>query len=231
MRLDAIGDRMKKYEAQFSKQTMLRGVPVYARIDGRTFHTLTRGMDTPYDDKFILCMNAATEYLVRQTGANIGYCQSDEISLGWYQPDPKKGMFFEYKQQKIASNLASMAAAAFCSVFWERFPDRRQTLPSFDARVCSLPNEIELMNMFLWRVQDARKNSISMAARQFFSHKQLTGIKQREMLEKLKTLNEPWEEMDEGFRYGRFITPFETYSGQNFAEEMDCEARVEFILG
>lgn len=40
--------RMKEYEA-VSKTRLTKRMPVIIRVDGRAFHTFTRGFNKPYD--------------------------------------------------------------------------------------------------------------------------------------------------------------------------------------
>ena len=43
---DALGTRMKGYES-VSRNFLTRRVPAIIRIDGKAFHTFTRGMEKP----------------------------------------------------------------------------------------------------------------------------------------------------------------------------------------
>ena len=61
----------------------MENLPLYARIDGRAFHTFCRGMKKPFDYDFIQTMRYAGKFLLEQTNADVVYIQSDEISLGW----------------------------------------------------------------------------------------------------------------------------------------------------
>lgn len=183
---DDLGDRMKSYEARETDRTFLPYLPVYARIDGRRFSGFTEGMLRPYDMAMSRAMIETTVALVDQTNAICGYTQSDEISLAWYQPDPKAEIFFAGKVQKMCSVLAAMATAEFMLrglAFW---PDRvKQSPPLFDCRVFQLPSLDEGANVFLWRERDAAKNAISMAARAYYLPEQLhqkTGSDMQEML-------------------------------------------------
>ena len=45
-----LGERMKEYEMQ-SRTRLLRRTPVIIRLDGCHFHTLTRGLNRPYDEE------------------------------------------------------------------------------------------------------------------------------------------------------------------------------------
>lgn len=174
--MDSFGDRMKDYERQETGRRFIPLLPVYARIDGRSFSSFTRGLDRPYDIRFTTLMQETTKYLVQETGALMGYTQSDEISLVWYSDSVDSQIFFNGKIFKMTSVLASMATAIFNKKLPDVLPDKADQLPVFDCRVFQLPNLVEAANAFLWREQDATKNAISMAARSFFSHTALYGI-------------------------------------------------------
>ena len=57
-------------------------------------------------------------------------------------------------------------------------------IPLFDSRVFNLPKE-EVVNMFVWRQQDASRNSVNMFARHFFSHKELHGKSTSQVMDML----------------------------------------------
>lgn len=187
MSKDDLGDRMKAYEAVETSRKFDHGLPVYARIDGRGFSRFTRGMLRPYDPSMTRCMIDVMRYLVEQTHASIGYVQSDEISLAWADSDTAEHnkLFFSGKIQKQCSVLASMAAARFAVAYSNRFGKLSMEFPHFDCRVLQMPSRSEVANMFLWRNVDARKNAVSMAARNYFSHASLQNKSAAEMVNML----------------------------------------------
>lgn len=186
--MDALGDRLKAYEAQETARKLLPGVPVYGRLDGRGFSKFTRGMERPYDMRMIQAMIHATKILVDNTHATIGYTSSDEISLAWSNMDHNSPVIFDGKLHKLHSVLASLATVAFVQglkLYFENAQDLLDKMPHFDARVFNVPNLQELANCFLWRNLDATKNSISMAAHHYYSHNELqhkNSAQQQEML-------------------------------------------------
>lgn len=208
-RLDAHGDRMKSYEKQKTESKFLRGVPLYARIDGRGFSKFTKGMNRPYDADMSSIMVKVTKYLVEETGALTGYTQSDEISLCWLEPDIKKDIFFSYKKQKMISTLSALATAKFVELALVKFESRcKKRLPTFDCRMFSLPNEYELMNCFFWRYKDAIKNSISMAAGEVCDPKPLEGKSSQERKALLLANGIRWEDYPQFFKEGTFIKKY-----------------------
>jgi len=183
---DEFGSRMKTYEAQETERYFLPLLPIYARLDGRSFHTFTKGMERPFDARFSATMEGVVRFLVEETHAVVGYTQSDEISLCWIVPDYKSEAFFNRRIFKLTSVLSGLASAKFNQSAMVHWPEKVvKQVPCFDCRVYTLPNEVELMNCFLWREQDAVKNSITMAASAYYSHKELhlkNGKQKQEML-------------------------------------------------
>jgi tRNA(His) guanylyltransferase len=165
-----LGDLIKSMEEPETSRRLPEGSFIYARLDGRSFSSFTRGMDKPYDVNMQSCMMETTKRLMRHTQALLGYTQSDEISLVW---DPKK-RFFDGKITKIHSVLAGMASSTFALDAVSHWPDLvRAFPPAFDCRVMALPSEAWAVKVLLWRERDARKNAVHTAAMQFFSHADL----------------------------------------------------------
>lgn len=199
---DELGKRMKENYEQVPKYRLMRRTPVIIRIDGKAFHTFTRGFDRPFDEVFGNAMVKTMEYLCEHIqGCIFGYVQSDEISL--VLSDYKKlnsDAWFGYEVQKMCSIAASMATMAFNKFFYkevcsfnsksvyewlENIEDRNarskyiQTLYNavdkgamFDARVFNIPKE-EVVNCIYWRQLDAARNSVQMVGQANFSHNEL----------------------------------------------------------
>lgn len=117
---DTLGDRMKSYE-NVERKYLIHRMPVILRLDGRAFHTFTRGFQKPFDSVFRTAMERTMLYLCENIqGCVLGYQQSDEISL--VLTDYKKlntSAWFEYNVQKCVSIAASMASIAFNKYFRE----------------------------------------------------------------------------------------------------------------
>lgn len=201
---DALGDRMKAYETAESGRRFMPLLPVYARIDGRSFSAYTRGMDRPFDHRLSAAMIETTKSLVEKTHARIGYTQSDEISLVWHADRYDSAVFFDGKVQKIVSVLASLTAALFVR---EAIASGLggEGLPHFDARAFQVPNRAEAANLFLWRELDATKNAVSMAARSVYSHKSLDGKNGSEMQEMLFAKGINFNDYPPFFKRGAFV--------------------------
>ncbi len=159
--MDEFGDRMKVFEGIEASRRLMPLLPAMARIDGRCFSNFTRGMRRPYDERLSDLMIATTAYLVEETGANMGYTQSDEISLTWYSSNFKSQIFFDGKIQKMVSQLAALASVKFNALLPDYFPKSfswpfsdemvyTDLMPVFDTRVWNVPNVVEGANTFLF---------------------------------------------------------------------------------
>lgn len=179
---DDLGDRMKEYEGVEAGRR-LSGTPVCARIDGRSFSKFTKGFNKPYDESVARAMKHACATLVERTHANIGFVQSDEISLVWDTPTDGSQIIFDGRVQKLTSVLASLATASFITSLATTSPGIvAQRLPHFDARVWAVPSREEAANTILWRSQDARRNGISSAAHTLIASGLLQGMNRVQML-------------------------------------------------
>jgi tRNA(His) guanylyltransferase len=203
---DDFGDRMKLYEMSEAGRKLMPLLPVIARLDGRAFHGFVRGLERPYDPRLSNLMLESTKYLVRETNACCGYTQSDEITLAWYEPDYRSQLLFDGRVSKMTSILA-----ATCSVYFnKRLPEflpgeYAEKMPIFDCRVWCAPSVAEGANVFLWREHDATKNSISMAARHYYSHHQLENKSGPQMQEMLWQKGVNWNDYPTFFKRGTFV--------------------------
>jgi tRNA(His) 5'-end guanylyltransferase len=202
---DPLGDRMKAYEAVETERKFDITKPIYARIDGRSFSKFTKKMDRPFDIRMTNAMIETTKYLVESTHANMGYVQSDEISLVWDGKAGNGDAFFGGKIQKQCSVLASMAASKFSLEYFNQFGNMTQACPHFDCRVIQMPDRTEATNMMLWRELDARKNSVSMLAQHYYSHKELQGKGQADMIEMLAAKSVNLDDHPTAFSRGSWI--------------------------
>ena len=116
---DDLGKRMKEYYEGIPKTKLMRRTPVALRLDGKAFHTFTKGFKKPFDDVLIKTMQETAKFLCENIqGTVMAYTQSDEITL--ILVDYKKldtSAWFDYKVQKMCSIAASMATMAFNKIF------------------------------------------------------------------------------------------------------------------
>ena len=210
MKDDGLFLRMKEYEHAASTR-LPRRLPVIIRLDGKAFHTYTRGCQRPYDVKLREVMVETTKELCKQIqGVQMAYTQSDEISLLVHNYKTRESQpWFDNQVQKMASVSASIASATFTANSWKIW-SRAVGVPAlaatikpayFDARVFVLP-ESEVCNYFIWRQKDATTNSLQMLAQSLFSPKQLHGKKFDDLLHMCKEKGHDWSAFDHHTRMG-----------------------------
>lgn len=203
-----LGDQLKEIEQIEAGRKADNLKPLMVRLDGKAFHTLTKGLTRPFDIRLSNLMIDTTAYLVTQTQALIGYTQSDEITLYYAydnQTEYNKEYMFNGKYQKMCSILAGMASAYFSRELPSRIPEKNDTLGIFDCRVWNVDTYDLVYENFKWRQLDAIKNSISMAAQALFKHKELHGLNGNQKKQMLINVNKPWEDEPAFFKYGTFV--------------------------
>lgn len=234
---DEFGSRMKLYEGYESNRILMPLLPVICRLDGICFHSFTSGLKRPYDERLSALMIEVAEFLLQHFGADAAYTQSDEITLGWHLEDYDTELFCGGRIQKLNSHLASKTSVRFNKLLPKFIPEKVNEEPSFDARVFSVPNLAEAANQFLWREQDASKNSISMAARSKFSHNQLmnkSGPEMQEMMFQEYGIN--WNDYPNFFKRGTFLlkrrvaTPFTTEELASLPEKHAARKNPELVI-
>lgn len=231
-----LGDRMKSYEAA-SKQTLPPRLPVIIRVDGKAFHTYTQGLKkapgVAYDANLERVMNLTAMKLCEEIqGAQMAYVQSDEISIlvHGYKRLTSQG-WFQNELQKMVSVSAAIASATFTAhsgEIWATAPDSEASTWSlgsashirpayFDSRAFVLP-EPEVCNYFIWRQQDATRNSVQMLARALYSHKECHNKNGSELQEMTFQKGRNWNDEPTSFKRGRCIVKmpeaFTTPAGQ-----------------
>lgn len=181
-----LGDRMKNNYENISRYYLTRRMPVIIRIDGKAFHTFTRGFKKPFDDIFVKTMQDTMKYLCENIqGCVLGYTQSDEISLVLVDyAELTTDAWFGNNLQKMCSVSASMTTMAFNKLFYSNIPADEENSGTyykalekgamFDSRVFTIPKE-EVYNALIWRQQDATRNSIQSVGQANFSQKELHG--------------------------------------------------------
>lgn len=249
MDTSALAKRMKKYEA-VPKNTLMRRTPVIIRVDGRAFHTFTKGFQKPFDDVLMRVMQDTMKYLCENIqGCVFGYTQSDEITL--ILIDYKKlnsEAWFDYEVQKMCSIVASMATMAFNRFFmyeYEEFnrwiyegspTDEDKRLNDvyynamckgvmFDARAFNLPKE-EVTNNIYWRQLDASRNSIQMVGQANFSHRELlnkTCDQIQDMLMIQRGIN--WNDMGTSYKRGSCCVRNRRFISTSVDGTETCEIR------
>lgn len=225
---DDLGDRMKGQYENRTRFMLPRRTYTIIRLDGKAFHTYTRGLKKPFDTDLYADMDAAIIAMLPEIqGAVFAYTQSDEISI--LLTDfalPTTSAWFDGNLQKMCSVGASIITAEFNKLRWNRvysnektmtdntggnakyFKTNFATLPTayFDARVFTIPDRTEVMNYFIGRNQDCSRNSVSMVAQANFSHEELQGVSTAGMHDMLHEKGINWATaFSDGEKNGRLI--------------------------
>ena len=181
-----LGDRIKRYEA-VTRYTATCRTPLMVRVDGRAFHTFTRGMERPFDQKLIDAMVGAAKCVAEEMqGFKAAYIQSDEASfcLTDYDQVESQG-WFDYNLSKVISISAALMTAHFIRILGT------EKTPVFDSRAFTIPSN-DVVNAFLWRAKDWERNSLQMYARSHYSHKELHGKGKQAMHNMLHDAGKNW---------------------------------------
>lgn len=152
MVFDDLDKQMRVYE-QSLDQIILPEIYMVARLDGRGFTRLTKEVckfEAPFDVRFRDLMTKTVEALM-DCGFKVvyGFTESDEISLLFAPEDNAFGR----KVRKYNSTLAGEASVAFSLALGQ--------VATFDCRIVPLPNIERVRDYFLWRQEDAHRNSLN----------------------------------------------------------------------
>jgi tRNA(His) 5'-end guanylyltransferase len=200
----SLGDRMKRYENAFSTSLPWR-LPVIIRVDGKAFHSWTRGLKRPFDEGFMAAMDAVALNLCQEiSGAVLAYVQSDEISVlavndQTIQTEP----WFGNQVQKLVSVSAAIASARMTAESVGLFDQMK--IAHFDARAFVLPDEGEVANYLIWRQQDASRNSLQSLARSLYSDKELHKKRAGELHDLCHAKGHNWNDLPIRQKRGRCV--------------------------
>ncbi len=235
-----IMQRIKSNYESRSQTHLTRRIPVIMRIDGKAFHTYTKGLNKPFDGGLMDDMNSTAIHLCQNIqGAKCAYVQSDEISILITDYDTlQTDAWFDYNVQKICSISASLATGVFnylrikrlfgstigtfvkdpiytkeyvVSMPFETFDNF--ILASFDSRTFNIPKE-EVANYFLARQKDAVKNSIASVAQSLYSSKELHGKNGNQQQELIFQKGINWNDFSVSEKRGRFIVKNTYWNGE-----------------
>lgn len=200
---DKLGDRMKRYESVSDLKLVIK-TPVIIRIDGKAFHTLTKTLDSPFDALYTRAMNQTMMRLVKVIpNIRFGYVQSDEISLCLLEPSVYSDAWFDNRVSKLCSIAAAEATLAFHQALRQELLNYTGDLHSFgvqhstekyqalldkavfDARAFNLPS-LEVVNYFIWRQQDCRRNAVLSTGQHYFGQKGINRLQTPGIIQKLK---------------------------------------------
>lgn len=233
---DSLGNRMKENYENRAKTKLLRRMPVIIRLDGKAFHTFTKGFAKPFDSRLMETMQETTLELCKSIqGCVFGYTQSDEITLVLVDYSTlDTDAWFDYEVQKLCSVSSSMCTLIFNRLFARKvneFIKNNKTKDDtsnqieklisaykkavvrgglFDSRCFNIPKD-ELLNAILWRIKDANRNSISSLAQAHFSHKELQNKKSNQMQDMLmEKYGINWNDLSNYEKNGTFIIRTDT---------------------
>lgn len=198
---DSLANRMKFYEQHCSHTYLMPFVPAIVRLDGRNFHKFTSDLQRPFDPGFMDLMFDCTVYLVNETGAKVGYTQSDEITLVFYTDSSRYQLYLDARIDKINSLLAALTSVRFNNRLSTYLPSKVGSMPTFDCRCFSVPTKQEAVNCLLWREQDATCNSVQMLAQSYFKHDKTHGLSNSQLQE--KQVN--WNDLPASCKRGTYV--------------------------
>ena len=156
-----LANRMKEYEKR-NQYYLQKRTPVAIRVDGRSFHTFTKGFKRPFDDILMKSMQETAKYMCENMGnAKFAYVQSDEITIILTDYDTlETDCWFNYRTDKLCSISASMATMAFNRVFVKNVDEwGRLTFPNWDEGGTN-----EEVNVDLLKLNDAYQRAIGKGA-------------------------------------------------------------------
>jgi tRNA(His) guanylyltransferase len=194
---------MKSYEDVYDAVLVPRS-PIIIRVDGKGFHSYTRQCERPFDRKLHeVLLRTATELCKQVQGTQVAYAFSDEISLlvhpyKSFEAEPWMGG----RMQKVCSIAAGIASATFTANSHHIFSECRPAI--FDARAFVVP-EADVCNYFLWRQQDASRNSVQMLARSMYSHKECHNKNSSQLQEMCFQKGTNWNDIPTQYRRGTSI--------------------------
>lgn len=233
--LDPLGDRLK---GEFESQTRLllpRKTHTIIRLDGKAFHSYTRGLARPFDAQLHEDLVGAATFLCENvTGTLLAYVQSDEVSLLVTDlAKPGTQPWYGGNVQKIASVTASLFTAKFNALRairaqWKLTEDNAVLnghLGIFDSRVFTIPTADDVVDYFHWRYLDAWRNAISSLASTYFSPRELHEKSVSARLIMLMQAGVNVSDVDPRFKYGSIVEPVTHESSVKYLDKRSGELR------
>lgn len=236
---DELGDRMKGDYENRTRYMLPRRTHTIIRLDGKAFHTYTRGLQRPFDMDFVSDMSKTAEVLCRQVqGCKLAYVQSDEISLVLTDTEtPTTQAWFDNNLQKLVSVSASIATAYFNHY---RILTGMKTGSSvdpalFDSRAFTIPASPEVINYLIWRQKDALRNSVQMAAQSVLGHSRCHGLNAARLQEAMWAEGTNWNDYPDECKRGSMVVrvgrTVEGPDGPVVRNRWESRPAVEFTRG
>lgn len=216
-----LAQRIKSYQAAYDHRIPQKSHAIL-QLDGNAFHTYTKGMVKPFDDRLIANMNAtAIAVLERVSNAKFAYVQSDEINI--YVTDMEKEEtqpFYSNRVQKVGSIAAGIASATMSRLYPEK------GLAVFDARFFSVPDMETVEDYFVWRQVDCIKNSVQSVGQTFISRSELHSKHTGQVKEMLAENGHPWESYPTECKQGRLIIKEASHKTISYTHKRTKEVNV-----
>ncbi|EFA78090.1 hypothetical protein PPL_08738 [Heterostelium album PN500] len=223
-----LGDRMKQYEVSMNTLHITDNTPFIIRLDGHGFSKFTKNFVKPWDIRVHNAMVETATVLMKEFNPTLVYTFSDEITLCFSSlPDQEYQerliatqsqslLPYNGKVQKLITLAAGIASTTFYKVITSQTYDSAtepkltqylaESLPHFDARIFTLPDNQEIINNLVWRsVIDCKRNSISGLAQAHFPHKQIQGKGGKEMKSMLLAKGIDYYKEPMWYRFGVFL--------------------------
>lgn len=202
---DIIGDKIKKYEKVITSIKLDDTKPIIIRLDGNNFSTFTRNLNKPYDFRFSELMQEVAKFALQETGFDVCFTQSDEISLVYIPKENNSQIYHDGKLYKILSKLASKVSVRFNTLLPKYLPAKVDDEPIFDCRIFNVPDINLAFETIKWRFKDARRNSILSLGYWTLGHNKIVNKKGKEILELLLENNIDWYSYPIEYKYGSFF--------------------------
>jgi tRNA(His) 5'-end guanylyltransferase len=120
--------------------------PFIARLDGWAFHTFTKGMRKPFDDRLsVRFLDAAREFF-KAFNPSLAYYFSDEISFIFFEPT-----VFD-RIEKLDSLMPSHFASSFSEL---------GSKASFDCRIVPMVDDADVTKYLIWRQAECKRNFLN----------------------------------------------------------------------
>lgn len=216
-------DRMLAYE-HATRTVLPTRTHTLIRVDGKAFHTFTRGMDRPFDQPFTDAMTATAVALAQQVdGAIAAYVQSDEISV---LTSDLRGSHTQPWLGGVVAKIVSLTAAIATAEFGRAYahPDGRGPA-LFDSRVFTINDPVDVADYFTHRHTDARRNALAMICDTHLGKKQTIGLGTRARLDLLDAAGVNLDGFPPGNLHGRLVTSSLVISDVTYTDKRTGELR------
>jgi tRNA(His) guanylyltransferase len=219
--MGALGERMKVLE-RTTRVVLPRRAYMVIRVDGKAFHSYTRGLHRPFDPSFVEAMNKAAFALCQEVqGAICAYVQSDEISV---ISTDLTGSNAEAWMGGVHAKVVSISAALATAVFNSQ--NVATGLGLFDSRAFTTLSRNDLYDYLLWRQHDARRNAVGMICDAVIGHKPTIGVKYAERIEMLAARGIHLEQFPTGCIEGRFVSSRKVLSDMTYVDKRTHQVNV-----